>query len=135
MVRYYLATMSREDIPHKIICLFIYSYLIYYILKVTTLPLLLLAHPYSPHIYSSSFCLQKRADFPGISNKYSITVCNRTRHIPHIWTRQPSRRNRIPKVGKVVKIACPCPAFTVRSQIRTPTHKLHSHKIYAEDLD
>lgn len=51
---------------------------------------------------------QKRAGLPGTSTKYGITSYSKTRHtFSHQgWTRPPSRRNRVPKAGRVKDSPC-----------------------------
>ena len=85
---------------------------------------LLLPSPLSnsppPEKKSSTISLQKRVDLPGISTEQSTTRCNKTRHTPSYqgWTRQLSRRERVPRAGKRVRDS---PTPTVRSPTRIPS--------------
>ena len=89
-------------------------------------------HPL-PSIADALFCFssEKKANFPVMSTGHSVTRCNKTRHKPSYqgWTRQPSRRKRVPRVGKKVRDTC---TPTVRSTKKNP--KLNCHSTHAEDL-
>jgi hypothetical protein len=66
----------------------------------------------------TSFQKKKKAGLLGTSSKYGITSYNKARHIfSHKgWMRPPSRRERAPKAGRIVRDS---PHLTFRNLIRT----------------
>jgi hypothetical protein len=83
-----------------------------------------LPHTSSPTPDPNAFP-QTRAGLPRISTKHGVTSYNKTRHIlsHQGWTRQPSRRNSVSKVGK----SQGSPTPSVRNLTRTPSYSAIAH--------
>lgn len=110
--------------------LFLYSSLIQYI--PTTASLSSNAMPPNFHllyIYSSFTSLQKRAGLTRLPTEHSTSRCNKTNHKASYrgWTRQPSRRRRVPWSGKRVRKPHSQLGVLWKVQIKYPS-------MYVEDL-
>lgn len=94
------------------------------------LPLLLPGFPLPPFSTSSNpppFPFRERTGLPEISTKYGLTSYNKPKHILSYqdWTRQTSRRGKVPSAGKRVRNTRHSHCY--KSHKNT---KLHSHKIH-----
>lgn len=77
--------------------------------------------------------LQRRAALPGISTEKGVTGYSKTRHKPpsHDWTRQCTRKKRVPRAGE--REATPFPLLGVPQKHQAKCCYLH-YNIFADHL-